>query len=174
METEDIDNDSDGHGQSSIGRPRVTSGHREWNRLCVFDRTTMISADIDLVVLQLATDCMTRSGLVEWPSSLNIKTKRLSLWCQHDEYSRSKLQLIETYHCLLKGRCKCPCQISVITTLTSVQIDSSGGEHTQERCHTTDNSRFLNVKQRVAVAKLVKTNPSMAPIDILQAVGRSA
>jgi hypothetical protein len=174
MPEEESQNDSDNDESLVCRRSKISRGRRIWKRLGSFDRNARLSSEIDSAVLELATDFMTKSGLVEWPLSFKSKTKRISLWCKHDEYSRNNGNcIIETYHCPLKGRCGCPCQIRVITTPTYVQVDCSGGDHTQEECHKIDNSKFLNVQQRIAVAKLVKTNPAMAATDVRRAIGRS-
>jgi hypothetical protein len=54
----------------------------------------------------------------------------------------------------------CKVQIRVTRSATSVCLDTSGGAHTQELCHAQDKSKFLNVKQRLAVAKVCKVNQS--------------
>ena len=57
-------------------------------------------------------------------------------------------------------------QIRVTRSTTAIILEYSGGEHTQALCHSTDTSKFLTVKQRVAVAKVVKTNPSATGTDV--------
>ncbi len=46
----------------------------------------------------------------------------------------------------------------------AVLIEPSGGAHTKALCNAANYSRFLNVRQRIAVAKVVKVNPSVTVI----------
>jgi len=55
-----------------------------------------------------------------------------------------------------------------------VSLECSGGEHTQEACHATDASVFLNFKQRQAVARVVKSHPSMSGAEVRRAVSRGS
>jgi hypothetical protein len=52
-------------------------------------------------------------------------------------------------------------QIRVKCTVTSVTPKHSGGEYTQAHCHVMDNSKHLNFKQRIAVVKVVNSNPTV-------------
>ena len=63
-------------------------------------------------------------------------------------------------------------QIRVTRSSTSVRLDTSGGSHTQELCHAQDKSKFLNVKQRLAVAKVCKVNPSATSGDVRRALNQ--
>ena len=149
---------------------------RDWEELGRWDPTALLESEINAAILQLATKHMTDSGLVEWPAiKKDTKMKRLALWAQHDAYARDNgATTIETYHCPLKGRCKCPCQIRIVRTPTLTSLECSGGEHTQAACHATDASLFLNFKQRQAVAKVVKTNPSLTGAEVRRAVSRGS
>jgi len=65
---------------------------REWEELGRWDTNELLESEINIAVLQLATKHMTDSGLVEWPAvKKSTKMKRLSLWAQHDEYTREFL-----------------------------------------------------------------------------------
>ena len=57
-------------------------------------------------------------------------------------------------------------EIPVPRSVTSVILDTSGGEHAQELCHSDDSSKFLSVKQRIAVANAVKHNPAATGTDV--------
>ena len=73
---------------------------------------------------------------------------------------------VDTYYCPPKKHTSCPVQIRVTRSITSVILDTSGGEHMQELCHSTDSSKFLSVKQRIAIAKAVKYNPAATGSDV--------
>ncbi len=83
-------------------------------------------------------------------------TRSIGLWClckSHVKYFGQTS--VETYYCPLSNRTKCPLQIRVTRSLTTVILETSGGEHSQARCHANDRSKKLNYKQRIAVAKVV-------------------
>ncbi len=71
---------------------------------------------------------------------------------------------VETYYCPLSNRTYCPVQIRVTRALTTVLVETSGGEHTQARCHAHDHSKNLNFKQRLTVAKVYE-NQSKSDAD---------
>ena len=102
---------------------------REWEELQVgrWDTNELLESEINIAVLQLATKHMTDFGLVEWPVvKKSTKMKRLYLWAQYDEYTRDNgATTIETYHCPLKDRCKCPCQLRIIRSATVVSLECS-------------------------------------------------
>jgi hypothetical protein len=101
--------------------------------------------------------------------------KRIGLWAQHaGHYSSTGATSIETYHCPLQGRYKCPCQIRVVKGPTAVQLECSGGGHTQERCHTSDSSRFLTLHQRVTMAKMIKSNPALTGTEVRRIASRGS
>ncbi len=51
-------------------------------------------------------------------------------------------------------------------------MDWSGGQHTYERCNSEEKSKNLTVKQRVAVAKLTRTNPGALGTEVRRALQR--
>ena len=110
--------------------------------------------------------------MVEWPTA-RIATKTIGLWSLHHSYFRDAGKTeIDTYYCPLKDRCGCPVQIRVTRNTWNVSLETSGGEHTQARCHPTDKSKKLNYKQRIAVANVVKVNPTATSTDVRLALQR--
>ena len=59
-------------------------------------------------------------------------------------------------------------------TFKVVQLECSGGEHTQARCHAVDSSKFLSTHQRMTIAKMIKTNPSMTGTEVRRATSRGS
>ena len=165
-DSEDDEEEEEGDGKRK--RKFVSRGRRQWQQLALWDRTSKLDSEINTELLTIATAKMEESGLVEWPQvRRRTVQKTIGLWAQHGEYTREGGRVtIETYHCPLKDRCSCPVQIRVTRSTTAIILEYSGGEHTQALCHSTDTSRFLTVKQRVAVAKVVKTNPSATGTDV--------
>jgi hypothetical protein len=78
-----------------------------------------------------------------------------SLWSQHDNYSRDNGATdVESYHFLLKQKAQRQHEMSMSDPHCSYGHScSSGGEHTQVRCHSMDTSKLILVKHRFAVAK---------------------
>jgi hypothetical protein len=141
-------------------------GRRKWAVVGTWDRTAVLDSAIDVEIMRIATEKMEESGLVEWPSARKPK-KTIGLWILGHFYTRGAgKEDIGTYYCPLKERCKCPVQLRVTRTATNVILEYSGGPHTQALCHATDNSKFLNFKQRIAVAKVVKGNPLVTGSDV--------
>ena len=121
---------------------------------------------------EVATEKMDESGLVEWPSARSA-VKTLGLWTLAHSYTReSGSTEVENYYCPLHNRCGCPVQIRVSRNTTSVSLEYSGGEHTQERCHQVDKSKKLNFKLLIAVAKVIKVNPTATSSDVRMALQR--
>ena len=132
----------------------------------MWDRTQKLDSEIDAEILGIATAKMEESGLVEWPSARR-PAKTIGLWTLGHAYTRDAGTVdIAAYYCPLIHRCKCPVQIRVTRTVTSVCLEYSGGPHTQARCHATDKSKFLKFQQRIAVAKVVKVNPAATGSDV--------
>ncbi len=52
----------------------------------------------------------------------------------------------------------------------AVLLESSGGAHTKALCDAADYSKFLNVRQLIAVAKVVKVNPIATVTDVRRAL----
>ena len=110
--------------------------------------------------------------MVEWPAARQA-TKMIGLWSLNHKYFRDAGKTeIESFYCPLNDRCGCPVQIRVSRSVTTVTLKTSGGEHTQARCHQTDKSKNLNYKQRIAVARVVKGNPSATCRDVRTALQR--
>ena len=135
----DEDSGEEEEDESSSSKKR---GRRIWEVLSVWDRTQKLDSDIDAEILGIATAKMEESGLVEWPCSRR-SGKTIGLWTLGHAYTRDAGTVdIAAYYCPLIHRCKCPVQIRVTRTVTSVCLEYSGGPHTQARCHATDNPSF--------------------------------
>ena len=134
----------------------------------------MLDSEIDHQILMLANERMEESGLVEWPQARRRDDNNyIGLWVRNGEHFRNGDRVsVETYYCPLRNRMDCKVQIRVIRSSTSVCLETSGGAHTQELCHAQDKSKFLNVKQRLAVAKVCKVNPSATSGDVRRALNR--
>ena len=159
----DEDSGEEEEDESSSSKKR---GRRIWEVLSVWDRTQKLDSEIDAEILGIATAKMEESGLVEWPSARR-PAKTIGLWTLGHAYTRDAGKVdITAYYCPLIHRCKCPVQIRVTRTVTSVCLEYSGGPHTQARCHATDKSKFLKFQQRIAVAKVVKVNPAATGSDV--------
>jgi hypothetical protein len=87
---------------------------------------------------------------VEWPQVRRRDEKKyVGLWAHNEAHYRDGGKVtIETNYCPLRKGTNFPVQIRVTRTITSVNLETSGGEHTQELCDSKDTSKFLNVKQR--------------------------
>jgi hypothetical protein len=152
--------------------PKKTRGRRQWVLLESWDRTALLDSEIDAEVLRLANERMEESGMVEWPTARQA-TKTIGLWTLNHKYFRDagKTEIV-SFYCPLKDRCNCPVEIRVSRSVTTVTLETCGGEHTQARCHQTDKSKKLNYQQRIAVAKVVKGNPSATSRDVRTALQR--
>jgi hypothetical protein len=152
-------------------RPKIIRGRRKWVLLESWDRTAQVGSAIDAEVLRLANERMEESGMVEWPTA-RVATKTIGLWSRHHKYFRDAGRTeIETYYCPLKDSCHCPVEIRITRNATLVTLETCG-EHSQARCHQTDKSKKLNYKQRIAVAKVVKVNPTATSSDVRNALQR--
>ena len=122
---------------SPSGKPR------HWKLLGEWDTTASLDSEIKEEILRLATQQMTTSGLVEVPTvKMDSTCPSLGLWVQFSICIKNNgATTVETYHCPLKQRCRCPCQIRVTTDSFTIKLECSGGEHTQERCHATSSFR---------------------------------
>ena len=122
---------------SPSGKPR------HWKLLGEWDTTASLDSEIKEEILRLATQQMTTSGLVEVPTvKMDSTSSCLGLWVQFSIFIKNNgATTVETYHCPLKQRCRCPCQIRVTTDSFTIKLECSGGEHTQERCHATSSFR---------------------------------
>ncbi len=57
------------------------AGRADWNLLGFWDRAQVLESEIQSELLQLATDLMEQSGLIEWPSANHDDAiERLGLW----------------------------------------------------------------------------------------------
>ncbi len=77
---------------------------------------------------------------------------------------------VETYYCSLSNHTKCPVQLRITRSLTTVILETLGREHLQACCHAHDQSKKFNYKQRIAVAKVVKIDPKAMPTDVRRAL----
>ena len=173
-EEADEDEEEEECGPSKRGK-KIHRPRREWTELGYWDRNEKLDSEIKLT--DRATEHMTRSGLVEWPTvkSKATKMKRLGMWAQvSGHFKNNGATTVETYCCPLKVRCKCPCQIRVTKATHFVQLECSGGEHTQERCHAVDTSKFLSMHQRMTIAKMIKTNPAMTGTEVRRVTSRGS
>ena len=171
------ENDSDdesGDEDDGPAKKKVSRGRRAWTELGTWGRTAMLDSEIDHQILMLANERMEESGLVEWPQARRRDENHyIGLWVRNGEHFRDGGRVsVETYYCPLRNRMDCKVQIRVTRSSTSVCLDTSGGAHTQELCHAQDQSKFLNVKQRLAVAKVCKVNPSATSGDVRRALNR--
>jgi hypothetical protein len=148
--------DEDEEESASVGSGKRRRVSKEWTLLQEWDATQFLASELEAKILRVATERMEESGLVEWPSTRAKPTKSIGLWCLCKSYLKDLGQTsVETYYCPLSNRTKCPVQIRVTRSLTTVILATSGGEHSQARCHAHDQSKKLNYKQRIAVAKVV-------------------
>ena len=156
-------------------RRYVQRGRREWTELGFFDRTAMLESEIEAAILAIATEKMNDSNLFEWPEIKRAdKKKTISLWVQRENYYKAGGSThVETYYCPLKNRCGCGVQLRITRAPASVALDWSGGPHTYERCHSQETSKFLTVKQRVAVSKIARINPGASGTEVRRALHES-
>jgi len=163
--------DEDEEESASVASGKRRRVSKEWTPLEEWDATQFLASELEAKILRVATERMEESGLVEWPSTRTKPGKSIGLWCLCKSYVKDLGQTtVETYYCPLKNRTNCPVQLRVTRSLTTVLVETSGGEHTQARCHAHDHSKNLTYKQRLAVAKVVKINPRATPTDIRRAL----
>ena len=104
----------------------------------------MLQSEIDARITRFATTYMEESGLVELPTVSRMAGEDLGMWQQFSIVFKNGAEgTIETYHCPLRERCRCPCQIRIIrdSTTTNLKLLCSGGAHTQERCRSAESFR---------------------------------
>jgi hypothetical protein len=161
------DEEGSGDDEGTV-KKKICGGRRSWTQLGSWDRTALFESEIDHQILTLANERMEISGLVEWPQvRRKEEQKYIGRWAQNEtQYRESCKVAVETYYCPLRKRTHCPVQIRVTRSVTSVILDSSGGEHTQELSHSNNSSKFLSFKQRIAVANAVKHNPAATGTDV--------
>ena len=115
---------------------------RVWNLLGEWNIRIMLQSEIDARITHLATTYMEESGLVELPTVNRMPGENLGLWQQFSiVFKNDGERTIETYHCPLRERCRCPCQIRIIRDSSTTKLLCSGGAHTQERCHSAESYR---------------------------------
>jgi hypothetical protein len=150
-------------------------GRRAWIELAVYDQTAMLDTEIDAAILAIATDKMQDSVLMEWPEMKPADTKKtISFWVQNRVYVKAGGNTqVETYYCPLRYRCKCKIQLRITRSPASVFLDWSGGPHTFELYHSEETCKFLSVRQRIAVAKLARSNPQASGTEVRRALHTS-
>jgi hypothetical protein len=89
----------------------------------------------------------------------------------HGQHFRQGAKVsVETCYLSRQNRMGCnlirKVQISVTRTATSVCLETLGEAHTHERCHVKGKSKYLNVKQRLAVAEVCKVNSTATGGDV--------
>ena len=176
-ECDDDEDDEDDEIEGEAGgrkRRFYERGRREWTELAGYDRTAMLDTEIDAAILAIATEKMQESGLMEWPEMKRAdKKKTISLWVQNRVYVKAGGNTqVESYYCPLRYRCKCKVQLRITRSPASVFFDWSGGPHTFELCHSEETCKFLSVRQRVAVAKLARSNPQASGTEVRRALQR--
>ena len=121
----------------------------------------MLDSEVEAGILAIATEKMQESGLMEWPEIKRAdKKKTIGLWVRNEEHWKQRgITHAETYYCPLRNRCGCKVQLRITRAPAKALLEWSGGPHTFELCHSEDASKFLSVRQRIAVAKLAKANP---------------
>jgi hypothetical protein len=170
-EENEASEDDDEDESASVGSGKRRRVRRKWTVIGDWDAGHYIPSELDANILRVATERMEESGLVEWPSTRVKPTRSIGLWCLGKSYLKDMGQTsVETYYCPLSNRTKCPVQIRVTRSLTAVVLETSGGAHSQALCHANDQSKKLNYKQRIAVAKVVKVNPKATPTDVRRAL----
>ncbi len=97
--------------------PRVWILLGEWNvRL-------QLQSEIDARTTRLATTHMEESGLVELPTVSRIEGENLGRKQQYSiVFKNDGERTSETYHCPLRERCRCPCQIRIIRDSTITKL----------------------------------------------------
>jgi len=152
LETDEEDEED----SESVGSAKQRRVRREWTVLGEWDPVQLLATEIEADILQLATTRMEESGLVEWPSTRQKPGKSIGLWCLKKSYVKDLgATSVETYYCPLSNRTKCPVQLRITRSLTTVFLETTCGDHSQALCHAHDRSKKLNYKQRIAVAKVV-------------------
>ena len=155
-EENEASEDDDEDESASVGSGKRRRVRRKWTVIGDWDAGHYIPSELDANILRVATERMEESGLVEWPSTRVKPTRSIGLWCLGKSYLKDMGQTsVETYYCPLSNCTKCPVQIRVTRSLTAVVLETSGGVHSQALCHAHDQSKKLNYKQRIAVAKVV-------------------
>ena len=84
---DDDDEEDEEEEEDGLSKPRkkFKRTRREWTLLGRWDRTEKLDSEINAEILQLATEEMSKSGLVEWPvvEKDASKMKCIGLWAQH-------------------------------------------------------------------------------------------
>jgi hypothetical protein len=116
------------------------AGRADWNLLGLRDRAQVLESEIQSELLQLATDLMEQSGLIEWPSAnYDDDVERLGLWQLCEEVQKEGDTTQKIFRCPLHLRCGCPLKLRTTRSPSSISLECAGGEHSQARCHQTNN-----------------------------------
>jgi hypothetical protein len=130
-ENEETENE-DEEESASVGSGKRRRVHRKWTVIGEWDANQYLAAEIEVHVLRVATEQMEESGFVDWPSTRVKPAKSICLWCLCKAYVKDLGKTsVETYYCPLSNRTDCPVQLRVTRALTTVFVETSGGEHTQ-------------------------------------------
>jgi hypothetical protein len=140
--------DEDEEESASVGSGKRRRVRKEWTLLEEWDVNQYLATELEANILLVATARMEESGLVEWPSTRAKPGRSIGLWCLCKSYVKDSGQnTVRTYYCPLNNRTNCPVQLRVTRALTSVLVETSGGEHKQAHCHTHDRSKNLSFKE---------------------------
>ena len=108
----------------------------EWNI------RVQVQSEIDARISRLAATYLEESGLVELPTVSRMAGEDLGMWQKFSiVFKNDGERTIETYHCPLRERCRCLCQIRITRDSSTTKLLCSGGAHTQERCHSAESFR---------------------------------
>ena len=86
------DSDVDKEGDGDRRKRRFTHrGRRSWTELAYFDRTAMLDSEVEAAILEMATQKMQESGLMEWPEIKRAdKKKTIGLWVRNEEHWKQR------------------------------------------------------------------------------------
>jgi hypothetical protein len=139
------------------------AGRADWNLLGFWDRAQVLESEIQSELLQLATDLMEQSGLIEWPSANHDDDiERLGLWQLCEEVQKEGDTTQKIFRCPLHLQCGCPLKLRTTRSPSAISLECAGGEHSQARCHQTNNPRGKGATEKWTLVAEYHTASGMA------------
>ena len=139
---------------------------QEWTTLRRWNKDEVTQEEIDRQVAELA-----RQELHPYLdiSGLKLSTNNLEGWAwKGTDKGRFNSTSIVRYACPGKYRFGCKCIMNVVESASATEIIVANRHDANS--HNDDKSKYLKVEQLAAVARQVKSNPTLAPLQIRRAV----
>jgi hypothetical protein len=140
------------------------AGRADWILLGSWDRKRFFDCEIHSEMMHFATELMEQSGLIQWPSpeSDDDDVERLGLWQFCEEVWKGGDTTQKIFRCPLHKRCGCPLKLRITRSPSSSSLEFAGGEHTQARCHQTNNSAGKGATEKWTLVAEYPTASGMA------------